>query len=416
MDIPKEFFENAIDVSGNYFKGKGLCGISNMGNTCFMNTIIQCLSASHNFVSYFLSNEYKEDITDCDKLRLEKIFVDSLNTVLRMLYYKNWVVTPKHLFRVIQITALKKGYDNFTGYRQNDCQEFLQFIMETLHNGLSYEVELTFNNNAKNTRNKKLANKAIEHWKTTFEKEFSPIIDMFYGQFYSVINSTTTDFHSDTFEPFSTLPLTIPERRPSQKGFDMKNFKGGIHNAEDNEDEQTFEEGEHQPLQEHQAPQEHAQEQEHKQTFEEGENDDNIVNRTITLYDCLDSFTQPEELDYYKQNNEDTNKYNKTVKLTLLPQNLIIILKRFSKFGSKINTLVDIPLTLDMSKYCEVNIQKKTYDLYAIANHAGGLNGGHYYAYCKNADGNWYKFNDSIVTRINEDQLSTPNAYCLFYH
>ena len=83
---------------------------------------------------------------------------------------------------------------------------------------------------------------------------------------------------------------------------------------------------------------------------------------------------------------------------------------------NKINKLVKIPLTLDLTNYCIANSQVKKYELYAIANHSGGLNGGHYYAYCKNADGNWYKFNDSIVTRLDETQLSTPNAYCLFYH
>ena len=52
-----------------------------------------------------------------------------------------------------------------------------------------------------------------------------------------------------------------------------------------------------------------------------------------------------------------------------------------------------------MSKYiCGYNKSTYKYDLYAVSNHGGGLGGGHYWAYCKNNDGNWYKFNDAVVS------------------
>ena len=41
--------------------------------------------------------------------------------------------------------------------------------------------------------------------------------------------------------------------------------------------------------------------------------------------------------------------------------------------------------------------------------------GGHYFAYVKNANGNWYEFNDTNVSEIREARLKTPKAYCLFY-
>ena len=44
---------------------------------------------------------------------------------------------------------------------------------------------------------------------------------------------------------------------------------------------------------------------------------------------------------------------------------------------------------------CEANGVSTVYDLYAIVNHFGNLNGGHYTAYAKNPDGNWYDYNDS---------------------
>ena len=56
------------------------------------------------------------------------------------------------------------------------------------------------------------------------------------------------------------------------------------------------------------------------------------------------------------------------------------------------------------------------YDLYAVSNHIGGINGGHYTAFCKNQlDGNWYKFDDSNVKKLEEGGVCNKNAYLLFY-
>jgi len=55
------------------------------------------------------------------------------------------------------------------------------------------------------------------------------------------------------------------------------------------------------------------------------------------------------------------------------------------------------------------------YDLYAVTNHFGSLNGGHYTAYGKNIDGNWYNFNDGSVGDANSERVQSSAAYILFY-
>ena len=57
------------------------------------------------------------------------------------------------------------------------------------------------------------------------------------------------------------------------------------------------------------------------------------------------------------------------------------------------------------------------YDLYAVSNHYGSLNGGHYTAYGLNALTNkWYDFNDSSVSNVHsQDNIVSPGAYLLFY-
>ena len=86
--------------------------------------------------------------------------------------------------------------------------------------------------------------------------------------------------------------------------------------------------------------------------------------------------------------------------------------------GKKNKEFVDFPLNnLDLSKYV-VGYDKEDYkyDLYGICNHSGVVEGGHYFAYVKNANEKWYNFNDARVEEITDlDKLKSPYAYCLFY-
>ena len=95
---------------------------------------------------------------------------------------------------------------------------------------------------------------------------------------------------------------------------------------------------------------------------------------------------------------------------------MIIHLKRFRN-NRKIDNLIEFPLEgLDLGNYLPNKNEKYIYDLFAVANHIGGLQGGHYFAYCKNfIDGEWYEFNDSNVSKISEKNVVTDNAYVLFY-
>ena len=55
------------------------------------------------------------------------------------------------------------------------------------------------------------------------------------------------------------------------------------------------------------------------------------------------------------------------------------------------------------------------YELFAISNHYGSLLGGHYTAYCKNNQNEWYEFDDSQVSRISAKRIVTKAAYFLCY-
>uniref|UniRef100_A0A8C5TIN2 Ubiquitin carboxyl-terminal hydrolase n=1 Tax=Malurus cyaneus samueli TaxID=2593467 RepID=A0A8C5TIN2_9PASS len=123
-----------------------------------------------------------------------------------------------------------------------------------------------------------------------------------------------------------------------------------------------------------------------------------------------------------------------TVKLSLwtLPDILIIHLKRFRQVAEqrhKLTTLVRFPLRgLDMllGRWAPWQPPLRLppgcprdhlYDLYAVCNHHGSMQGGHYTAFCCNAlDGRWYSYDDSRVEGVREAEVSTRSAYILFYH
>ncbi len=104
------------------------------------------------------------------------------------------------------------------------------------------------------------------------------------------------------------------------------------------------------------------------------------------------------------------------------PEYLIIHLKRFAHTrgafgGRKINQMVSFPLEgLDMSKYLIDATTKSVYNLYAVSNHFGSLNGGHYTAYCQNPlFQKWFDFDDSSVSKLSASDVNTQAAYVLFY-
>ena len=149
----------------------------------------------------------------------------------------------------------------------------------------------------------------------------------------------------------------------------------------------------------------------------------------ISIDKCFEEFTKEEEFDadnLWKCSKCHNNIPAKNkIEIYQTPKILIIQLKRF-KNNEKINTFVEFPLTnLDISRFVSHNKSKynglnKKYDLFAVANHYGGLEYGHYDAYCLNyIDNHWYNFDDKDVYNLDKknekEKIVTEHAYVLFY-
>ncbi|CAD8181053.1 unnamed protein product [Paramecium pentaurelia] len=147
----------------------------------------------------------------------------------------------------------------------------------------------------------------------------------------------------------------------------------------------------------------------------------NKQQQAYTLEHCLEYSTKPEQLQadntWYCSGCKDHVQAHKTLQIYKTSKILIFHLKRFKNsyklFKSKLQTNILYPEKLDMSNFVLHKENNNLYELYAICNHIGESGSGHYTAFCKN-NGDWYKFDDSIVSK-ETNSIVTPNAYVLFY-
>ena len=195
--------------NNNVFYKKGLCGLQNLGNTCFMNSICQCINSNKDLAKYIISDAWKNDLNEDN---IDNNLVNQWVLLSKGLYNENCVITPTSFFKCVRIIALQKGFTQFIGFGQNDSQEFLQFFLETLHNGLSKEVIMDISGEVKTELDKKTVN-ALKKWAEFFKNDYSIIVDLFYGQLHSSITTLNDEkFNSITYDPFSNLCLEIPEK------------------------------------------------------------------------------------------------------------------------------------------------------------------------------------------------------------
>ncbi|XP_054279586.1 ubiquitin carboxyl-terminal hydrolase 2-like [Macrosteles quadrilineatus] len=333
---------------------KGLTGLNNIGNTCFLNSIVQCLSNTRVIKEYILSDEYLNEIRPSVKSALMKRFAE----LIKNLWQGDQKSLSTHNFKLeVDIVAPR-----FTGYLQQDAQEFLRYLLEGIHNEI----------NRITSRPKPLteeidddlddSQKALEVWKRYLRLENSKIVDTFGGLLKSILECTHCSHKSTTFEPFWDLSLPIP---------DTLTHPG-----------------------------------------------------KLMLSHCFDLFTKEEVLDGDEMPTcskcKTRRKCKKRFVIQKFPEVLVIHLKRFS-LGSrarKVDSSIEFPVTkLDMGPYsAESQYKNLLYDLYAVVNHNGTCYTGHYTAYCRHPYSHeWYIFNDRSVLPMSGENMPKRDAYVLFY-
>ncbi len=197
----------------------GKCGGHNLGNTCFMNSSIACLSNCTELTTYFLSKEYEKDLNKENPRGLQGKLAKEWYKLLYEYWVENNRVGNPSSFKN---TIARKAHI-FKGFGQQDSNEFMTFFLDYINEDLNKENTVPYEEIEEQRDNESDLDCAKRFWDLHIRRNNSIITDLFSGQYKSTIECPDCHWISKTYDPFNTLILPIPNRHYGKKNL-KKNF------------------------------------------------------------------------------------------------------------------------------------------------------------------------------------------------
>uniref|UniRef100_A0A8B9RKZ3 ubiquitinyl hydrolase 1 n=1 Tax=Astyanax mexicanus TaxID=7994 RepID=A0A8B9RKZ3_ASTMX len=186
----------------------GFTGLVNLGNTCFMNSVIQSLSNTRELRDYFHDRAFETEINCSNPLGTGGRLAIGFAVLLRAL----WKGTH-HAFQPSKLKAIVASKaSQFTGYAQHDAQEFMAFLLDGLHEDLNRIQNKPYTETVDSDgRQDEVV--AEEAWQRHKMRNDSFIVDLFQGQYKSKLVCPMCSKVSITFDPFLYLPVPLPQKQ-----------------------------------------------------------------------------------------------------------------------------------------------------------------------------------------------------------
>ena len=191
--------------------GYGACGLSNLGNTCYINSALQCISYFPLLRSYLLSGEFKTtgDLNKDNPLGTEGFLLEEFVELLRFMWSAK--AGEKSPFRFRKLIAKLKP-DVFAGADQQDAQELLSYVLDALMEDSNRVRKKPYVEGLEDDWVKKTSLPRVgeEAWRRERRRSRSIITDVHTGQTLSTTTCPVCNFSSQKFDPFNLLSVPLP--------------------------------------------------------------------------------------------------------------------------------------------------------------------------------------------------------------
>ncbi|KAK6534968.1 CSN-associated deubiquitinating enzyme Ubp12 [Arthrobotrys megalospora] len=193
-------------------RAAGAVGFSNLGNTCYMNSALQCIKSVEELSRYFIEGLHKRELNPRNPISSGGRIATMYAQLVGQVYGQTTgsTVAPREFKG-----AVGKHNTIFSGYGQQDSQEFVSYLLDILHEDLNRihqkpVVEFPDSTDEMIGNNAAIAKLAEENWELYRKRNDSVIIDLFAGMYKSTVTCPICDKTSIKFDPWLSCQLPLP--------------------------------------------------------------------------------------------------------------------------------------------------------------------------------------------------------------
>lgn len=186
---------------------KGISGLNNLGNTCYMNSALQCLLHIPEIGYYFFYNLYKQELNTTNPLGYHGDVASSFGSLCKSALDSKSAFAPRE-FK----STIGRYSSMFSGYMQQDSQELLSWLLDALHEDLNriHKKPYSEKPELEEITEQAISDLAAVCWNQYKSRNDSVIVDLFTGLYQSTLVCPTCSKTSITFDPYNDLTLPLP--------------------------------------------------------------------------------------------------------------------------------------------------------------------------------------------------------------